>query len=644
MITKWKLSNFKTVRDDTALTFAPLTIFAGANSSGKSSWIQSILMVCQTLLHRISSRSVVLNGSLARLGQFDDLRSFDSDKRAIDIGWECEPRLTTDGPTTIRDYLDGSPFPRRLIRRHYLGFAADHLKSVSCEISFDTRYSEAVTETPQLNPNLARSNLTVTFLNDDGAPVVATIDLSRSSDLAKKRAELEPFLDPPSVDLDPVRQSLQFDVSLDPTSLDDVRSVFASAQLTGCICHHFLPVRLSVRIDSIEEKARILANYLSTESVRFLRAGYFTDQDIVISRTTLELLQRHLKELFPSAILDPGAIDPLTHPQGKDVTLRDWIEAIRKTRPQDRYRIREAIRAIPAFSEQVIETATEGGTVSPAIKAISVPEELLDARSYLDSFFSSSISYLGPLRDEPKALYPLPTSPDLTYVGLRGEYTAAVLDLHKYKIVDYVPPAHFKEPTIRRTADSGPLHSAVGEWLKYLGVADSVETTDRGKLGHELRVHTPGVAKAHDLTHAGVGVSQVLPILVSCLISDFDTTLLFEQPELHLHPAVQSRLADFFLSMALLGKQCVIETHSEYLINRLRFRMAAAPIDAPLSSLTKIYFVEKKSDASTFKDVVVNDFGAITDWPDGFFDQSQDEAERILRAASLKRERTGKSS
>jgi predicted ATPase len=133
-------------------------------------------------------------------------------------------------------------------------------------------------------------------------------------------------------------------------------------------------------------------------------------------------------------------------------------------------------------------------------------------------------------------------------------------------------------------------------------------------------------------------VSQVLPILVSCLISEYDTTLLFEQPELHLHPAVQSRLADFFLSMAVLGKQCIIETHSEYLINRLRFRIASSPLDGSLTSSAKIYFVEKRADTSSFKEIVVNDFGAISEWPEGFFDQSQGEAERILLAASEKRE------
>ncbi len=88
--------------------------------------------------------------------------------------------------------------------------------------------------------------------------------------------------------------------------------------------------------------------------------------------------------------------------------------------------------------------------------------------------------------------------------------------------------------------------------------------------------------------------------------------------------------------MALLGKQCIVETHSEYLINRLRFRLASAP-KAELTSIVKTYFVEKRDGISRFREVQINQYGAILDWPEGFFDQSQREAENILRAAVNKR-------
>ena len=91
MITKWRLYNLKSVRSQTELTFKPLTIFAGANSSGKSTVLQSILLVSQTAGSMVPSRSVVLNGHLTKLGQFDDLIQQGSEAQQIAIGWECAP-------------------------------------------------------------------------------------------------------------------------------------------------------------------------------------------------------------------------------------------------------------------------------------------------------------------------------------------------------------------------------------------------------------------------------------------------------------------------------------------------------------------------------------------------------------------------
>ena len=92
MLTKWKLFNFKSVQRETELSLAPLTIFAGPNSSGKSTWIQSILLISQTLASKVPSpAAVVLNGHFAKLGQFDDLKSYNSEADQILIGWEIEP-------------------------------------------------------------------------------------------------------------------------------------------------------------------------------------------------------------------------------------------------------------------------------------------------------------------------------------------------------------------------------------------------------------------------------------------------------------------------------------------------------------------------------------------------------------------------
>ena len=265
------------------------------------------------------------------------------------------------------------------------------------------------------------------------------------------------------------------------------------------------------------------------------------------------------------------------------------------------------------------------------------PRLIAESTLYMDSFFSSFLKYLGPLRDAPKPLYPLAPAADPNDVGLRGEHTASILELHKNKKIRYIPAANFKAPAFDRKPVTRTLEAAVIDWLQYLGVAISVESQDQGKLGHALKVGLPNSDSTHDLTHVGVGVSQVLPILVMCLLADTDSTLVFEQPELHLHPKVQTLLGDFFLSMALCNKQCIVETHSEYFIDRLRFRIAAASHEQELNSQVKIYFVEKPLQGSSFREVAINEYGAISDWPEGFFDQSQQQAEAILTAALAKK-------
>ena len=259
------------------------------------------------------------------------------------------------------------------------------------------------------------------------------------------------------------------------------------------------------------------------------------------------------------------------------------------------------------------------------------------ASDYLDNFFSLSFKYLGPLRDAPKSSYPLSPSTEPSDVGLRGEHTAAVVELHKKTMVHYIPSSRFKDEKINREPVSVTLDEALSDWLEYMGIAKSVESLHLGKQGHTMKVGISSPEKMHELTHVGVGVSQVLPILVMGLLAAPDTTLVFEQPELHLHPSVQVLLGDFFLSMALRGRQCIVESHSEHLIDRIRYRIALSSTDDRIKDLTKVYFVTKLDEVSSFEEVKIDDYGSIVNWPKGFFDQSFHVASDIMKAVAKKR-------
>ncbi len=629
MITKWKVFNFKSVRKETELDLAPLTIFAGANSSGKSTFLQSILLVAQTLSHKVSSRSVVLNGAFARLGQFDDLRSADSDTDQILVGWTCVPFEDPQG-TRIRQagYRRSPVFYRG--RR-------SALTSVSCEIAFDAAEGGTKSETTQIQPRLEYSQLSAVARGPEGTDETQVLNIRRAAGSAESSKQV--WLDALPAENAMARASLVYDVDLDDVSLAEIHEELISAIPVGCVPRHFLPDRLSVGVDLVLEDARLICGTLLGEGPRGIPRRMYVDREVLVPRAVVELVlnkagsvNAEIREALTARIDRGPDLFGST-----EVPLEHLHEAIRRVTPRMRMEIRRELAETADFEELVRRVLQRERDVERAVLPFRPPGILADAAGYLDEFFSTSVRYLGPLRDEPKSLYPLAPTADPSDVGLKGEHTAAVLDLHKNRPVRYIPTSAFAEAEISARPASRSLEVAVIDWLRYLGVAESVRSRDRGKLGHELTITVSGTERSHDLTHVGVGVSQVLPILVVSLLADPDTTLIFEQPELHLHPKVQTLLADFFLSMTALGKQCIVETHSEYLINRLRFRTAAAMKSNPWVSATKVYFVERPPDGSVFREVKINEYGAVLDWPEGFFDQSQQEAEAILRAASSKR-------
>jgi predicted ATPase len=246
--------------------------------------------------------------------------------------------------------------------------------------------------------------------------------------------------------------------------------------------------------------------------------------------------------------------------------------------------------------------------------------------------FSKGICYLGPLREDPKPFYPYPGNSDSFDLGRKGEHTAGVLFLHGEK-ENNLPLPNRKEDEEEHTVKT---IEAIKQWLSYIGVAEDIKT--KLNSGIVLKIKTPGSSKWSDLTNVGVGVSQVIPIVVMCLTARKGNTLVFEQPELHLHPKMQTRLAEFFMAIANSGVQCIIETHSEYFINAMRLNIASDDLGKEkMLDNSIIYFVEKIQNSSIFREIKINDLGIIPHWPKDFFDEGIDQTDKIILASSKKR-------
>ena len=163
---------------------------------------------------------------------------------------------------------------------------------------------------------------------------------------------------------------------------------------------------------------------------------------------------------------------------------------------------------------------------------------------------------------------------------------------------------------------------AVNKWIPVLGLIGEVDVSPRGRQGIHL-------SYGHDvLPMVGTGVSQVLPVLVLCLTSNPGDLILLEQPELHLNPSIQQKLAEFFLAMSKTGRQLIVETHSEYLVTRLRL---AGLKDNSQQDLYKLLFVEKsESEGTVYREVKSNSYGEIQEWPKGFFDQATNDIRELM--------------
>ncbi|MDW3180014.1 MAG: AAA family ATPase [Acidimicrobiia bacterium] len=285
---------------------------------------------------------------------------------------------------------------------------------------------------------------------------------------------------------------------------------------------------------------------------------------------------------------------------------------------------RDQERLVERHIKQLIElNKIPPGTVLDELES----DDLDDAKNFVRSL-PERIHYLGPLRSEPAASLPAGHSTSgLALLGTRGE--SAVPFLFEYQDLEVSCPM----PDGRGTEEM-PLLRAVGVWLEALGIAERHEIQPVSQ-SLEYRLIDPQTKEKRDLTSVGVGASQILPVLVLCLAAKPGELVLLEQPELHLHPRPQQILGDFFLGIARTGRQLLLETHSEYLINRLRLRLAEQPDE--VSALTSILYAERTAGATDFLELRPNDFGGFEDWPSGFFDQLPAEAEKIVRAAAERR-------
>ena len=219
-----------------------------------------------------------------------------------------------------------------------------------------------------------------------------------------------------------------------------------------------------------------------------------------------------------------------------------------------------------------------------------------------------NLYYLGPLREYPQREYRW-GGEQPSNVGIKGELAIPALlasgDQKIYKA--------------QRKGKRNRLDARIAQCLVELDLASSfrVETVAAGSTLYQVKLKRNKRSHEVLITDLGIGVSQVLPVLVLCYYVPEGSTIILEQPELHLHPSVQAGLADVLIDVIKNRNiQILLESHSEHLLRRLQRRIAEevfSPDDAAL------YFCEMSDGESNLTALKVDKFGNIRNWPDDFF-------------------------
>ncbi len=201
-------------------------------------------------------------------------------------------------------------------------------------------------------------------------------------------------------------------------------------------------------------------------------------------------------------------------------------------------------------------------------------------------------------------------------VGPRGEHAVSVLywkrdeRVHDSRILRGVPPTLFRQAEARMRT----LFPGFSMDLQPVSQANAVT----------LGLRTSDTGEFHKPIHTGFGLTQCLPIVVSALSASKGELILIENPEVHLHPAGQAQMGQFLADVARAGVQVLVETHSDHVLNGVRRAVKEKRLPADQAAIH--FFRPRSYHDPQVLSPVLDDSGNIDDWPDGFFDQFDKDA------------------
>lgn len=637
MLTRWRLANFKSIRGPLDLELAPITVLSGLNSSGKSSVLQSIRLVAQTLRNATPTRPLVINGYDVILGDFNSILNSDIRHSAFNSRREAALNIGFDLRLSFSDTDDANEdLKLQMPIQPTIHEISTQLIRMNFEFCFDPRRYA-----PTRDSNFTLKGGTIELSGQD-PPLVRAASIpedgtnSNLRDIHDAQLRYDALTD---------EQGDQLQTSLSPMVprfLFNKRGInyFANVRVSGdlynkdgdwlALLEHFMP-RFLVEKYLLSERRRMHTRF-AIRLMLMYDPNLFDGINNIFPLNSADfenLLDRALPPELLSSISDILGNNFRAVPVIHASSIGELMQFMRQElfEPHQMSPSSEVVEQVADELLRYLLPESDGVESETGLEIISrdpVVDVITEATRRTTEFFVRSIRYLGPLRLDPTEAQSFSPASEPDEVGPKGEFAAVVFDANAGRLINWWNPDS-------SSVESGSLAIAVNTWLRYLGVATEARVSESSAIGVTWRIRIGTDRLNRPLGSVGVGVSQVLPILIAGLLAPEGALLLIEQPELHLHPRAQSRLAEFFWGLSRTGRRCVIETHSEAMVNG--FRLLTVGGSPAMQGEIAIYFSQLLDRESKFESVVIGSDGLIENWPDGFFDENQVLEDRITSAA-----------
>lgn len=542
------LENFKSFGSRQTIPLAPITLIFGSNSAGKSSIIQSLLLLKQTAAEPDHPDAfIVPRGDLVDLGTFKDI------VHRHDLTKSCEITPLFDPPelpTEIMFQLDNH-----------------HTLPAATQIGTGVRISQSKTR-----QRLKLDALPV-YWDNVQVPLLVLQPTTRPvpMDTALRTFVQQSFV----TEFSPNHRYVQF------------AKITRDHPLIGNLWEQFQRSLASNYLPHIRNLLADLESFRSNQAQQSPSGNRARTTRRAGTAKTNRMLQDLLAVI---AQYDAYDVDQYFH---ELVISHDYYSAsLRHFLIENAFFRHRHIGGLPFFLnfEQVNQRQRHFRPF-PDFMAFTALTS-----TYFRQFLNAMI-YIGPLREFP-ARHHIYSGNVTQNLGKSGRYLPDVLYTRK------------------------DLVTQTNELLSAFDIdyRVDIEKYSRNEGAYGIILYDKKISTTVHLPDVGFGISQVLPVIVQSMLTR-QSTILIEQPEIHLHPKLQADLGSLFAKCIRepQGNQFIVETHSEHLILRLQ-RLIREHTIRP-EDISVLYVLKEEAGSRCIPLRIDEDGDFIDEWPEGFFEE-----------------------